>query len=294
MTWIKLSEELYTNTDSNFSLEKIDGIWYVIDNLRQQKSIPFTDIFNNPVFSFNDVDLLVKTLYSLGNITGQNLISLNSISGLAVRANHFRSELSSDPTTPGFSAQSDPDTGFYHISSGLFGYSSNGTERGRFGSDFGGFFGNIIQVKSSIKTDTSTFGNTYGAISGLSVAITPKSLNSKIVILASVNTGKNQDFCTNLKIQRNGIDIFQPVSPGSRIATHSSDSTGISSPAYIQATQIINLVDVPSTLSEIIYTTLGQITGSGSIGYINRSAADGNSNIYARSVSSIIAMEVYE
>jgi len=64
--------------------------------------------------------LIVNSLESLGN----------------VKALHFRGELANSPETPAFSSQGDADTGFYHISSGKFGFSSNGIKTMEFGADF--------------------------------------------------------------------------------------------------------------------------------------------------------------
>lgn len=123
MTWIKQSDELYINDQTFFSLEKIDGIWYVINNKDNFKSIPFTDIFNNPVFpiDLSNVDLIVKSLVSTGAISGNSLAITN-----AATAKHFRGEAANTPATPALSFQTDLDTGLYRISDGIIGVSSNG------------------------------------------------------------------------------------------------------------------------------------------------------------------------
>ena len=64
--------------------------------------------------------MIVNSLESIGNI----------------KAPHFRGELTNSPTTPSFSSQGDIDTGFYHISSGKFGFSSNGIKTMEFDTDF--------------------------------------------------------------------------------------------------------------------------------------------------------------
>ena len=166
MSWIKVNEELYQNDVSPFILQKINLDWFIVDLRDKSKAISFNDFFGNPVESLSlflsNLDLTVKSLISIGSISGDSLLVTNT-----ARAKHFRGDLSNDPLTPSFSSQGDADTGFYHISSGIFGFSSNGVNSGKFGNGYGGFTGNIIQVQSSIKTDTSTFGNTFGSISGL-------------------------------------------------------------------------------------------------------------------------------
>lgn len=114
MSWIKLSEELYLSDQSPYSLEKIDGIWYVVDNSTQKKSIPFTDIFNNPVFpvDYSNTDMIVKSLTSSGAVEGK----------------HIRGESANTPGTPAFSFQGDIDTGLYRKSANVMGISSGGVE----------------------------------------------------------------------------------------------------------------------------------------------------------------------
>jgi hypothetical protein len=163
---------------------------------------------------------------------------------------------------------------------------------GEFGNGYGGFKGNILQVQSSHKLDTTTFGNAYGSVSGLSVSITPKFNNSKILILLNVHTGVSVANTSNLKIQRNGTDILLPTGIGTRIPSHSSVNNPTTTPTFTLLTQSISLVDDPQTTNEIIYTTQARIHGSGAVGYINRQAADADTLFYSRPISSIIAMEI--
>jgi microcystin-dependent protein len=121
MSWIKIDDNLYCHDKAPYGLIRIDSNWEVFDLRDKSKFIDFSDIFNNPVFpiDFSNSDLIVKSLESLGN----------------VKALHFRGELANSPTTPAFSSQGDIDTGFYHISSGKFGFSSNGIKTMEFDTD---------------------------------------------------------------------------------------------------------------------------------------------------------------
>jgi microcystin-dependent protein len=114
MSWIKIDDNLYCHDKAPYGLIRIDSSWEVFDLRDKSKFIDFSDIFNNPVFpvDFSTSDLIVNSLESLGN----------------VKAVHFRGELANTPATPCFSSQGDIDTGFYHISSGKFGFSSNGVK----------------------------------------------------------------------------------------------------------------------------------------------------------------------
>ena len=122
MSWIKIDDNLYCHDEAPYGLIRVDGSWKVYDLRDKAKFIDFTDIFNNPVFpaDFSNSDLIVKSLESIGNI----------------KAPHFRGELANSPSTPAFSSQGDIDTGFYHISSGKFGFSSNGVKTIEFDTDF--------------------------------------------------------------------------------------------------------------------------------------------------------------
>lgn len=122
MSWIKIDDNLYCHDEAPYGLIRVDGSWKVYDLRDKAKFIDFTDIFNNPVFpvNFSTSDLIVNSLESIGNI----------------KAPHFRGELANSPSTPAFSSQGDIDTGFYHISSGKFGFSSNGIKTMEFDTDF--------------------------------------------------------------------------------------------------------------------------------------------------------------
>lgn len=181
MAWIKLSEELYLSDQSPYSLEKIDGIWYVVDNSTQKKSIPFTDIFNNPVFpiDYSNTDMIVRSLTSPGAIEGK----------------HFRGESANTPGTPAFSFQGDINSGIYRIDADRVGFSAGGSRQGEFGVGYGGFTGNIIQVVNSTNTYNQTTSNSANwntdILSGIGVVweipIIPKYVNSKIKIQLSLS-----------------------------------------------------------------------------------------------------------
>jgi hypothetical protein len=90
---------------------------------------------------------------------------------------------------PSHSFTSDPDTGFYRISDGVMGFTSNGIKKGEFGADYGGFVGNVIQwINDKTQTTKTNAGNTYldiekGAGVSWEIPITPKLSGSKIVII---------------------------------------------------------------------------------------------------------------
>ena len=89
--------------------------------------------------------------------------------------------------------------------------------------------GGIIQVKSTIKTDTfstNSTSTTFTAVTGLSVAITPSTNNNKILIIANVNLGTRGDSQAMLKLKRGSTDICVGDADGSRIRCACEGHTG--------------------------------------------------------------------
>ena len=82
---------------------------------------------------------------------------------------------------------------------------------------FSGGEGNIIQVVSKEKNDTFStnslipdFGGQYVPIDGLTLSITPSSVDSKILISWMINVGTSDDYSAQCKIVRNGTAIGVP------------------------------------------------------------------------------------
>ena len=86
MSWIKQNENFYIHDQAPFSLSKINGTWFVIDNRDQSKAIPFNDILSNPVFP---ADFSNETIF----------------------AKHFRGQATGDLTSPPHSFQGEINSG---------------------------------------------------------------------------------------------------------------------------------------------------------------------------------------
>lgn len=114
MSWIKQNENYYVHSDAPYTLQYIGSTWYVVDNRDQSKSIPFSDIFNNPVFSvdFSNSNLLVNSLSS----------------ATTVLANHLRGEAANTPSTPAHSFKTEINSGLYRESAGVMAFSSLGNK----------------------------------------------------------------------------------------------------------------------------------------------------------------------
>lgn len=92
-------------------------------------------------------------------------------------------------SNPSISFTGDTDTGLYRIDANKIGISSGGSKVGEIGVGYGGFTGNVIQwITDKTQTTKSVTARAYVDIekgTGVSweILLTPKLLNSKIVIL---------------------------------------------------------------------------------------------------------------
>jgi hypothetical protein len=136
MTWIKQNENSYIHDNAPFTLQLIGGTWFVIDSRDQSRAIPFSDIFNNPVFpiDLSNSDVIVKTLQSLGAIIGASIQSLGAIVGDSlsitntVSGTHLRGEGANTPSSPAHSFKNEITSGFYRKSAGVMAFSSLNNE----------------------------------------------------------------------------------------------------------------------------------------------------------------------
>jgi len=190
MAWNLVAPNTWKNDRSDYVIEyDPDYSQYVIRSMDGTYTIPFDDIFNNPVFP---IDLSQAT----------------------VLGKHFRAEGVNTPNTPGFSFQSDANTGFYRISEDTVGFSAGGTKYGQFGIGYGGFTGNIIQAVNSENDYThiiTTTGNWNSDIlsavaTSWEISITPKYVNSKTIIQlylsATISASSNSLF---------GVSIWRKI-----------------------------------------------------------------------------------
>jgi hypothetical protein len=147
--------------------------------------------------------------------------------------------------------------------------------------------GSILQVLSTAKTDTfSTASTSFVDVTGMSIAITPRSASSKILIIVGAQVASSGADCTTVKILRDSTDIFIGDAAGSRPRVSSSKSFASNS---IEAAPIIYL-DSPATTSATTYKL--QMRLASGTAYLNRSGADTDNSAHPRAASSITVMEV--
>ena len=153
--------------------------------------------------------------------------------------------------------------------------------------------GGITQIKQAVKTDTFTTNATsYTDITGLSVAITPTSTSSKILITFHINLGHTNYVSGFVRLMRDSTAISVADAAGSRIVSTvamADDPVDDEINCY-SAT----FLDSPSTTSATTYKLQITTEGEANTGdvFINRSGEDSDNIQNARFVSSITVMEV--
>jgi hypothetical protein len=159
--------------------------------------------------------------------------------------------------------------------------------------------GLTVQTVSSSKTDTTSFaGTSVTDISGLSVTITPKFDNSKILISYDVSMGgQGRVFLRVKRVQGSSTTYFQSdqgagggtQTPAAGAAT--STYAGTNTDAEINGFSFKHLDDAGG-LGSITYTVQGWTNHSVYNVFINRGMVDTAGTYWARCVSSITAQEV--
>ena len=153
-----------------------------------------------------------------------------------------------------------------------------------------GIGSNVVQA---VKTDTfATNSATFTAVTGMSVAITPTSATSKILVIAQIVVGgQNNNAVGSWKVTRGGTDIYIGDAASNRIRAIVGGFVSVNVGESVFSHSIVYL-DSPSTTSSTTYQ-LEARRGASSINvYLNRSAADSDFSDVTRGASSITAIEV--
>ena len=152
----------------------------------------------------------------------------------------------------------------------------------------GGF--RILQVVSTTKTDTfSTTSTSYTDVTGLSVAITPTSATSKILVLFSVNTGASAANSNAFVLVRDSTEISIGAAAGSR---EQATVVNTVTAANFRMSANAAFLDSPATTSATTYKV--QVMSQGATVTINYASGDTDTGgaVYARSTSHITVLEV--
>ena len=137
--------------------------------------------------------------------------------------------------------------------------------------------------------------NAGDSTSHLSLSITPKSANSKILLTACVfhevnNTGNHS---TLWSFYRDSTKLSAPVA-GSRRSGIGQTGMGYWNSDAASTADVVNYhyYDSPNTTSAITYAVSFNNTSSGTVLYLNRTVLDSNSAGYERGISMIMAQEI--
>jgi len=154
--------------------------------------------------------------------------------------------------------------------------------------------GKVLQVVSATKTDTASTTSTSFVSTGLEVTITPSSTSSKILLIATPVIGSQMDNNSGTCFLRDStaIGIADAASSRSLFASHSQYQYS----SYNGESHPITYLDSPSSTSAITYKVaykMGNIVNTtyGTL-YLNRGIYDTDNTNYARSSSTITAMEI--
>ena len=157
-----------------------------------------------------------------------------------------------------------------------------------------GIGGGIIQVKSATKTDEfSTTSTSLVDVTGLSVTITPTRSDSKILIMATVNVGVDNDNFMYGQLLRGSTHIFRGDAASNRPRRSFMFYNGASDANEgMNATRTITHMDEPATTSATTYKIQIQCATAGEA-HVNRSERDTDSSSFdPRVASSITVMEI--
>ena len=148
--------------------------------------------------------------------------------------------------------------------------------------------GTVLQVKSKLITDrSSTTSATFGDVTGASLAITPQSSSSKIMVLGRAFYSQTSQAGVHIKLFRDSTEIGSNTSTvGSSIATFVSGLPN-GSEGYDSFHSPLDFLDSPATTSEITYKLQWRIGTSGTA-YFNQTHV--NTNVDFASPTSVLTL----
>ena len=156
--------------------------------------------------------------------------------------------------------------------------------------------GGLLQIKQTVKTDTTTQVTTPGswhAVSGMTVDITPAATANKILVMVDAKIYMTANLSVLARIKRDSTAIYIGDSASNRL--QSSGGIGAASGTYDTMGNLIDatfmFLDAPSSTSAITYS-LDWSGQSGTTAYLNRTSFDTDANYFPRTASSITVMEI--
>ena len=154
--------------------------------------------------------------------------------------------------------------------------------------------GHVMQVVSTIKTDTYSesvaAGSPTGVITGLTVSITPKSSSNKILILFSVTTNQQ---ATYLMLDQGGSTIFDATGDAASNRSRVFVTRDFTYGEFYMGTMAGQFLHSPATTSQLTYgIRLRHSSTASKTLYVNRGGDDSDTAQVARAASTITVMEI--
>ena len=151
--------------------------------------------------------------------------------------------------------------------------------------------GSIIQVKQAI-LNSGTFSTTstsFVDITGLSVAITPSSTSSKILVEVQISNNASSTYTKFFDLVRGSTSIFK----GDDASDNKIECTVWGRDEANTGGQVysITYLDSPSSTSELTYKLQGSVQSGGTL-TVNKSQSDANASYLGRGTSSITVTEI--
>jgi len=152
--------------------------------------------------------------------------------------------------------------------------------------------GKVLQVVSATKTDTQSFSSSsFSDITGLSLSITPSSTSSKILVFGyAMVAWDSANAKLGINLVRNTTNILIGDAAGSRQRLTGFLYLGTTCTSVFPSA--FNYLDAPSTTSATTYKIqASSLDNTGNV-YVNRSFNDTDNSTFARTASTITAMEI--
>lgn len=145
----------------------------------------------------------------------------------------------------------------------------------------------ILQTHQAVKTDTATGSDTAEDITGLAIALTPKSKVNKVLLQAMLYASSDANHGPRFVFRRDGANVVAGATAGSRVSMHGEVYTepGVMVPVAMA------YLDSPKVVTAINYGIRWQAFAT-SISQLNRSHTDTDAATSTRGVSTFLAQEI--
>jgi hypothetical protein len=152
--------------------------------------------------------------------------------------------------------------------------------------------GHVVQVVSTTKTDVfTTTSASFVDIAGLSLAITPTSASSKVLVQVNVSLGGVDNYYAEFNLTRNGTTIGAYTGGGGTAGFMGQNSVSDFAQYYLD-TPSNSFLDSPASTSSLTYQLqIASMNGAAPSLYVNRTA-DQATTVRCTGVSTLTLMEI--